>query len=62
MISSVASQNSLSNNTRVRQSLTEEERFFFVRRQSWFKTFMMSNPITAPIALFSELVSGIKHR
>ncbi len=62
MISSVASQSSLANNANVRQSITEAERFSHVRKHSWLKTFMMTNPITAPVALVSELVSGTKRR
>ena len=62
MISSVVSQFSLANNSSVRQSMTESDRFSYVRKHSWLKTFMMTNPITAPMALVSELVSGTKRR
>jgi hypothetical protein len=62
MVHSVASQSSLANNADVRQSITEADRFDHIRKHSWLKTFMMTNPITAPVTLFSELVSGTKRR
>ncbi|XVJ51088.1 MAG: hypothetical protein HEQ32_02970 [Vampirovibrio sp.] len=62
MISSVISKGSFANNAHVVQTRTEGQRLTHVRQHSWIKTFMMTNPITAPMVLVSELVSGTKRR
>jgi hypothetical protein len=60
VIHSIASQFSLANTALVRQSITEADRLSYIRSHSWFQTAMMTNPITAPMALVSELFSGMK--
>lgn len=55
MINSSLSRRSLANTSRIRQTIREEDRLNAARKHSWVKTFLMTNPITAPVVLLQEV-------
>jgi len=57
MIKSSLSRRSLANTSLVRQSITEKDRLDAPKKQSWFKTMMMTNPLTAPVVIIQELLT-----
>ena len=44
----------------VRQTVKNEDRISNLRSHSWLKTLLMANPITAPVVIVSEMMSGKK--